>query len=293
MPDTLGAQDDFQVAAGKSADPPLGHHDLPRPGGYRGVDGQGFFQSRHDGGVLFKCREGFIRGADLGGAFAEPDYYIDNGDPGGPRCRDGCSQRTDKGFGIGSEPTYHAIHDIHDQQGGIGYFIHILFVRLKIIGAFSFSGRGGLLFRNDHDRIAIPRAAMPSARIVSGVPIHPEILPISGEPRDWVRTRSMAKKLITLPLMAGSALTWMIVLLIVVCDIITNPHKVAKASAKGNQVSCENNISPAPSKIVLISNIFRRLVPRLSEARKMAPPNAPSPIKLSIMPKVEAFPLKM
>ena len=68
---------------------------------------------------------------------------------------------------------------------------------------------------------------------------------------------------------------------------------VAKSKASGKLLMCENNIRPVPKISKVPNSIFFKSIPSLSDARNMAPPMAPSPMKLFRYPKVEACPLNM
>lgn len=83
------------------------------------------------------------------------------------------------------------------------------------------------------------------------------------------------------------------VLLMVVCDIIPKPINTEKNKAIDKLAMCENKISAVPKINVLMNKIFFKFAPDLSEARKIVPQIAPSPIKLFRYPKVEALPSKI
>jgi hypothetical protein len=70
------------------------------------------------------------------------------------------------------------------------------------------------------------------------------------------------------------------VLPIVFCDIMPKPANIAKNKAIGRLVMCENKTSAPPKINKFINKTLLKLTPAFNEAKKNAPPTAPSPIAL-------------
>ena len=113
-----------------------------------------------------------------------------------------------------------------------------------------------------------------------GAPIYLETIPMKRLPIGIIPKAAMAKKLMTLPLMALSASSCKMVLQIGISDIVPNPQTIATAIAIGKIFKCEKIIKLIPKIIVFINNTLLRLVLDFKEAKYIAAITAPKPIKL-------------